>query len=66
MKLLSLVLKTTFNMFKVTDKINTPKGPGVIKELRKSTYSRNILFYIVILDSTGEEYFCPTDSARKL
>lgn len=50
-------------MFKVTDKINTPKGSGVIIKLKKSTYSNTILFYVVKLDS-GEEYLCPISSAE--
>jgi len=52
-------------IFNVLDKIQTPKGPGVIKSLKKSTYSNRILFYIVELDS-GEQYICPTVSAKQL
>lgn len=51
-------------MFKKTDRVDTPKGPGTIKTLKKSTYSQSILFYIVQLDS-GKDYFCPIDLATE-
>lgn len=52
-------------MFKTSDKINTPKGIGIILKYKKSTYSNTILFYVVKLDS-GEDYLCPINSAEKI
>lgn len=52
-------------IFNISDKIQTPKGPGVIKSLKKSTYSNKILFYLVELDS-GEQYICSIVSAKQL
>jgi hypothetical protein len=53
-------------LFKIFDRIDTPEGPGTIKELRKSTYSKEILFYTVKLDKNNEDYYCPIASATKL
>jgi len=52
-------------MFKETDRINTPEGPGTVVKLKRSSYSQTILFYIVKLDS-GKEYYCPINYAEEL
>lgn len=52
-------------MFKESDRVDTPKGLGTIKSLRRSSYSQTILFYIVELDS-GKDYYCPVDLAKGL
>jgi len=53
-------------MFEVNNRIWTPKGPGIIVSLKKSTYSNTILFYIVNLDSGENGYLCPIDSAKEI
>lgn len=61
----SILLFCRSKMFKETDRIKTPKGPGIITKLRKSSYSKSILYYVVKLDS-GEDYLCPVDSAEEI
>lgn len=53
-------------MFKITDRILTPNGAGVIIELKKSSYSKSISFYVVDLDSGFKGYLCPVYSAKEL
>lgn len=52
-------------MFKIKDRINTPKGPGEVVFYRRSTYSKSILFYCVKLDNSSEEYLCPIYEAKE-
>jgi hypothetical protein len=53
-------------MFKEADRVDTPKGPGIIIRLQKSTYSKTLLFYVVDLDSGEKNYLCTVPSAKQL
>ena len=65
-------------MFKEADRIKTPKGNGTITRVRKSSYSKAVLFYYVKLDSPqineknelkhlpDEEYICLVSAAEQL
>jgi len=64
-------------MFKIDQKVLTSKGPGIITGYKRSTYSNNILFYYVKLDSTPvdpitkvpdfiNDYLCPLFDAKEI